>query len=140
MKPLAIWLVVVAVVFGVYAVVATSLRDTRQVFVFVDSSNPMATVWRDVPAALDRLSDRDRTEFALAQGQSRGSTLVHSWQDDLRWSIVEPFAPCSFADIDGFAEAGEADERVLITTPASLANPDCAVDTLDGWEIVLLEP
>ena len=37
MKPLAIWLVVVAVVFGGFALITSALRDTNQVFVVVDS-------------------------------------------------------------------------------------------------------
>lgn len=140
MKPFAIWLAIVAVVFGVFALVTSSAQETRRVFVFVDASNPMAPVWRDVPDALDRLDDRDRAEFALARGQSRRSELVHSWQPELRWSIVEPFAPCSFADIETFDEAIEADERVLVTTSASILTDDCDVEALTGWEIVLLDP
>lgn len=140
MKPFAIWSAIVAVVFGVFALVTSSAQETRRVFVFVDASNPMSPVWRDVPSTLDRIGDRDRTEFALARGQSRGSDLVHSWQDELRWSIVEPFAPCSFADIDTFGEAAEADERILITTAASLDTDACDIDALVGWEIILIEP
>ena len=135
MKPFAIWLAIVAVVFGGYAVVSSSLQETSRVFVFGDASNPMGPVWRDVPGELDRLDDRDNAEFALARGQSRGSELIHSWQAELRWSIVEPFAPCSFADIETFTEAADADERILVTTSAS-----CDTSALVDWEIVLLEP
>ncbi|MAT06237.1 MAG: hypothetical protein CL424_14460 [Acidimicrobiaceae bacterium] len=140
MKPLVIWLAIVVVVFGVFAVVSRSLQETSRVFVFVDASNPMGPVWRDVPRELDRIADRDDTEFALARGQSRGGELVHSWQDELRWSNVEPFAPCSFADIGTFTETAEADERILLTTPASLDADDCDPSTLVDWEIVLIEP
>ena len=140
MKPFAIWLAIVAVVFGAYALISASLQETSRVFVFVDASNPMGPVWRDVPAELDRIDDRDDAEFALARGQSRGSELLHSWQPELRWSLVEPFAPCSFADIGSFAEASEADERILVTTSASTDAEDCDVSTLVEWEIVLLEP
>jgi hypothetical protein len=139
-KPLVLWLAIVAVVFGAFALVTASLRETSQVFVFVDASNPMRPVWRDVPAALDRISDRSDAEFALARGQSRGSVLIHSWEPTLRWSSVEPFAPCSFADIATFAEAAEADDRILVTTSAAIDTPACDVSSLDGWEIVLLEP
>ena len=139
MKPFAIWLAIVAVIFGGYALVSSSLQETSRVFVFVDASNPMAPVWRDVPAELDRLDDRDHAEFALARGQSRSSELLHSWQPELRWSVVEPFAPCSFADIDSFAEATDADERILVTTTASLDTDACDTSTLADWEIVLLD-
>ena len=139
MKPFAIWLAIVAVVFGGYALVSTSLQETSRVFVFVDASNPMGPVWRDVPAQLDRLDDRDDAEFALARGQSRGSELIHSWQPELRWSIVDPFAPCSFADIESFVEATDADERILVTTSASLDTDACDTSTLVDWEIVLLD-
>lgn len=134
MKPFAIWLAIVAIVFGGYALVSWSLQETSRVFVFVDASNPMGPVWRDVPGELDRLDDRDNAEFALARGQSRGSELVHSWQSELRWSIVEPFAPCSFADIATFTEAADADERILITTADS-----CDTSALVDWEIILLD-
>jgi hypothetical protein len=134
-KPFAIWLAIVAVVFGVYALVSVSLQETSRVFVYVDASNPMAPVWRDVPGALDDVDDRDDAEFSLARGQSRGSTLIHSWQPELRWSNVDPFAPCSFEMIDGFDEASAADEKILITTADS-----CDTSALTDWEIILLEP
>jgi hypothetical protein len=133
-KPLAIWLAAVAVVFGGFALVARSTQETSKVFVFVDSSNPMDRVWRDVPAELDRIDNSERSEFSLAHGQSRGSELVHTWQSTLALSGVTPFAPCSFAEIDGFAEAVEADRRILVTTAGS-----CDTAGLDGWEIVLVD-
>lgn len=135
MKPFAIWLSIVIVLFGGYAVVASSLRATTQVFVFVDSSNPMAPVWVDVQRELDDIDDRDSAEFALAHGQSRQDELVHSWQPQLTFSGVEPFAPCSFDAIDTYPEAAEADERILITTDSS-----CDTSALVDWDVVLLEP
>jgi len=135
MKPLAIWIAVVAVVFGGYAIATSLLRETSQVFVFVDSSQPMQAVWRFVPAELDRIDDRDHSEFALAHGQSRTSAIVHTWQPELELVGVEPFAPCSFAEIDTFPEAAVADEKILVTTPGS-----CDTSALTDWEIVLLEP
>jgi hypothetical protein len=134
-KPFAIWLAAVVVVFGGYALVASLLQDTSRVFVFVDSSNPMEAVWRDVPRELDRIDDAERSEFALAQGQSRATDLVHSWQSELSLSGVTPFAPCSFDDIDDFTEAAEADARVLVTTTNS-----CDTSALVGWDVILLEP
>ena len=135
MKPFAIWLAIVAVVFGGYALISASLQETSRVFVFVDASFPMRPVWRDVPPELARIGDRDDAEFALARGQSRGSQLIHSWQPELRWSAVEPFAPCSFADIESFPEATDADERILITTADS-----CDTSALVDWEVVFLDP
>jgi hypothetical protein len=138
MKPLLIWLAVVAVIFGGYALVANSLRETSQVFVFVDSSNPMVQVWRKVTAELDDIDDRENSEFALAYGrdQGQGAELVHSWQPTLELVGVEPFGLCSFADIDTFPEATEADERILITTTAT----SCDTTTLTDWTIIALEP
>ncbi len=135
MKPFAIWLAIVVVVFGAYALIASSLRETTQVFVFVDSSNPMEPVWGDVQRELDRIDDRSSSEFALAHGQSRSAELVHSWQPELEFSGVTPFAPCSFEGIGTFTEAGEADDRILVTTVGS-----CPTDALEDWEIVVLEP
>ena len=135
MKPFAIWLAIVLVVFGGYALIASSLRETTQVFVFVDSSNPMAPVWIDVQRELDDIDDRDDAEFALAHGQSRQDELVHSWQPELTFRGVEPFAPCSFEAIDSSAEAADADERILITTSTS-----CDTSTLVDWDVILLEP
>jgi hypothetical protein len=133
-KPLLIWLAIVAVVFGVFALASTALQETSRVFVFVDASNPMSPVWRDVPSELDKIDDRDDAEFALARGQSRSSELVHTWQPELRWSNVEPFAPCSFDEIDSFPEAADADDRILVTTSDS-----CDTSALVDWEIVLLD-
>ena len=135
MKPLAIWLAIVAVVFGGYALVASLLRETEQVFVFVDSSFRMETLNNEIIVELDRIDDRSNAEFALARGQDRSSELVHSWQPDLRWSTTPLFAPCSFADIDAFPETTDADERILITTAGS-----CDTSTLAGWTIIELSP
>jgi hypothetical protein len=135
MKPFAIWLTIAVVVFGGYALIASSLRETTQVFVFVDSSNPMAPVWIDVQRELDDIDDRDDAEFALAHGQSRQDELVHGWQPELTLRGVEPFAPCSFEAIDSYVEASDADDRILITTSAS-----CDTSALVGWDVVLLEP
>ncbi|MFT7502876.1 MAG: hypothetical protein ACI91Q_001685 [Gammaproteobacteria bacterium] len=135
MKPLAIWLAAIAVVFGGYALVASSTQNTLRVFVFVDSSNPMTDVWRHVPGELDRIGDAERSEFALAHGQRQAVELLHSWQSELRLSGVEPFAPCSFDALDDFTEAAEADKRILVTTTDS-----CDTSALVGWDIIALEP
>ena len=79
MKPLAIWLAVVAVVFGGYALITSATRDTTQVFVVVDSSFQMRPVWTDVQLELDRIDDEDHAEFALATEKGP----VHSWQPEL---------------------------------------------------------
>lgn len=135
MKPLAIWIAIVAVVFGGYALATTLLRETEQVFVFVDSSNRMELLENEIVVELDGIDDRDDSEFALARGQSRGEELVHSWQTELRWTNTPLFAPCSFEGIDSFPEATEADERILITTAGS-----CPTDALTGWTIIELTP
>jgi hypothetical protein len=134
-KPLAIWLAIVAVVFGGYALVASLLRETEQVFVFVDSSFRMETLNTEIIAELDRIDDRSNAEFALARGQDRSSELVHSWQPELRWTTTPLFAPCSFAGIDSFTESTDADERILITTAGS-----CDTSTLGDWTVIELTP
>ncbi len=92
MKPLAIWIAVVAVVFGGYALVTRNARDTEQVFVVVDSSFQMQPVWSDVRRELDRIDDAEYSEFALATEKE----FIHSWQPELELVGVEPFAPCGF--------------------------------------------
>jgi len=134
-KPLAIWVAIVAVVFGAYALVATLLQETEQVFVFVDSSQPMELLENEIIVELDRLDDRDDTEFALARGQSRGEELVHSWQPEFRWTSTPLFAPCSFEGAESFTEAVDADERILITTAGS-----CDTSVLADWTIIELTP
>jgi hypothetical protein len=134
-KPLAIWVAIVAVVFGGYALVASLLRETEQVFVFVDSSFRMEALNNEIIVELDRIDDRSDAEFALARGQDRGNELVHSWQPELRWTTTPLFAPCSFADIDSFTEANDADERILITTAGS-----CDTSTIGDWTVVELTP
>src|SRR6478735_7159012 len=115
MKPLAIWLAVVAVVFGGYALITSATRDTTQVFVVVDSSFQMRPVWTDVQLELDRIDDEDHAEFALATEKGP----VHSWQPELTLVGVDAFAPCTFDGIDQSPEATAADERILITTSAN---------------------
>jgi len=133
-KPFAIWLAIVAVVFGGYALVSTALQETSRVFVFVDASNPMNGKDDEIRAELDDIDDRDDAEFALAFGRRNDRELVHSWQPELTW-ITEPlFAPCSFDGIDAFTEATDADDRILITTSGS-----CDATALVDWEIVLLD-
>lgn len=131
MKPLAIWVAVVAVVLGGYAVVTSLLQDTSRVFVVVDSSFPMAEVWSQVPGELDDLDDEDHAEFALVTEKRP----IHSWQSELALGGVEPFAPCTFDGIADHPEVADADELVLVTTAAS-----CDTSALTGWRIVTLTP
>ena len=137
MKPLAIWVAIVAVVFGGYALVANLLSETEQVFVMVDASQPMELLTNDIIVELDRIDDRDDAEFALATiSDSRSNSgLVHSWQSQLRWTTTPLFGRCSFADIDSFPEATDADERILITTAGS-----CDTSNLADWTVVELTP
>ena len=127
MKSFLIWIVGVALVFGVFAAVTSLTRDTKQVFVVVDSSFPMQAVWFQVPGVLDEIDDEDRAEFALATEKD----FVHSWQKTLNLVGVEPFAPCDFDGIDAYAEAQVADELVLVTTSTS-----CDTAALQGWRII----
>jgi hypothetical protein len=134
-KPLAIWIAVVAVVFGGYALVTSLLRGTEQVFVVVDTSFFMEAKEPEVRRELDRIDDRDRSEFALATVRDRGgAALVHDWQDELTLGGFQAFGPCSFAGIDGLPDASTADERILITTSTS-----CDTTALTGWTIVTLD-
>lgn len=130
MRPLAIWIIVVGVLLGAVALATTALRDTKRVFVVVDSSFPMSTVWRRVPTTLDDIDDRNYTEFALATEKSS----VHTWDGQLRLGSVEAFAPCDFDDITAYPEVQDADELILITTAAS-----CDTSGLAGWTIINLE-
>ena len=134
MKPFAIWLAIVAVVFGGYALVSTALQETSRVFVFVDVSFAMDGKDDEIRAELDDIDDRDDAEFALAFGRRSDSELVHSWQPELTWTTQPLFAPCAFDGIDAFAEATDADDRILLTTSGS-----CDTAALVDWEIVLLD-
>ncbi len=135
MKPLAIWLAIVAIVFGGYALVTTLLRETEQVFVVVDASQPMVLLNNKIIVELDRIDDRDDAEFALAFVRRNSAELDQSWQPELRWTNPPLFAPCDFDSIESFPEASEADERILITTAAS-----CPTDALTDWTIIELTP
>ena len=132
MKPLAIWLAVVAVVFGGYALITSATRHTEQVYVVVDSSFQMRPVWTDVQLELDRIDNEDHAEFALATEKGP----VHSWQSELTLVGVEAFAPCTFDGIADAPDAQAADKRILITTTANV----CPTDALIDWEIIELEP
>ena len=131
MKPLAIFLVGLVVVFGAVAVLITASRPTERVFVLVDNSFPMREVWRQVPGVLDDIDDQGYSEFALATEKD----LIHSWQGTLRFRSRTPYAPCDFSELEAYGELEDADERVLITTSSS-----CPTDALDGWTVITLEP
>ncbi len=132
MKPLAIWLAVVAVVFGAYALITSATRDTAQVYVVVDSSFQMRPVWTDVQLELDRIDNEQHAEFALATEKGP----VHSWQSALRLVGVDAFAPCTFAGVGDAPEAMAADKRILITT----VDNTCDTSALVDWEIIELTP
>lgn len=139
MKPFAIWLAIVAVVFGAYALVTVAMRDTTRVFVYVDVSQPMQPVWSQARRELDRRDDRDHAEFALAIGRRNTNDLVHSWQSSLRLpASTQPFAPCDLSGVESFPEAADADERILVTVAASTCLTDDLRATLTDWTIVEL--
>ncbi len=137
MKPLAIWVAIVAVVFGGYALIASLLAETERVVVVVDASQPMALLNNDIIIELDRIDDRDDAEFALATISDRPSNsgLVHSWQSELRWPNTPLFGPCSFDGIETLPEVADAGERILITTAGS-----CDTTALTDWTIIELTP
>jgi hypothetical protein len=136
-KPLAIWLAIVVVVFGGYAVVANLLDETEQVFVVVDASQPMMVLNNDIIVELDRIDDQDGAEFALAtvSSQRSNTALVHSWQAELRWANTPLFGRCSFDEIESFGEAADADDRILLTTAGS-----CDTSALVDWTVIELTP
>ncbi|MGI9623530.1 MAG: hypothetical protein ACR2PK_11890 [Acidimicrobiales bacterium] len=131
MKPLLIWVGIVGAVFAIFAVVTIWVRDTSRVFVVVDSSFPMSSVWSQVTDALDDIDDQSRAEFALATEKQS----IHGWQSTLTLVGVEPFAPCTFETIAGYPQVTEADELILVTTRSS-----CDTSALAGWEIINLGP
>lgn len=131
MKPLAIFIAGLVIVFGAFAVILNIVRDTERVFVVVDSSFPMTEVWSQVPGVLDDIDDRQYSEFALGTEKD----LVHSWQEELRLGTTNPFAPCDFSEIGAYSEVGEADELILVTTSSS-----CPVDAFTDWTVMILTP
>ena len=139
MKPFAIWLAIVAVVFGGYALFTVATRETTRVFVYVDVSQPMERVWSQTRRELDRIDDRDHAEFSLAIGRRNTNDLVHSWQSSLRLPAGErPFAPCNLSSAAAFDEAADADERILVTVGDSTCLTDGLRAELTDWTIVEL--
>ncbi len=135
MKPLAIWAVGVVAAFAALTGLTGATRDTDQVFVVVDTSQPMGGVLNRVPGELDRIDDREHTEFALAIVGAT-STSIHGYQSDLEWVDTEAFRPCSFEGINEFPAAASADERILVTNADNVAR--CSTSELDGWTIIQL--
>jgi len=130
-KPLAFWVIGLAVALGIFVVVVNVVRETGRVLVVVDSSFPMAEVWNRVPAELDEIDDQRYSEFALATEKS----LVHSWSQELRLGAVTAFAPCDFDEITTYTEVADADELILITTSTS-----CSTEAFSDWTIILIDP
>jgi hypothetical protein len=131
-KPFAVWLGAVAVVFGVVAGGYHMMRqgDPDRVFVVVDTAFDMDEVWRQVPGVLDGLDNDRYTEYALAT--DKGS--VHGWQSELRLNSTTPYAPRNLTAITAYPEVAEASKLILVTNaaPGEIAG-------LSGWEIVRLE-
>ena len=131
LKPLAVWLVatltVFAVIGGIYHVYLTA--NPAKVFVVVDASNPMTSVWDQVPGALDDISGRRYAEFSLAVEAVGHEQSIHGWSSTLDLGAQTPYAP---RDLQfDYPEIEEADELYLIT------NADAAETShLTGWIIV----
>ena len=131
MKPLAFWVIGLAIALGAFVVIVNLVRETDRVLVVVDSSFPMTEVWNRVPAELDEIDDQRYSEFALATEKS----LVHSWSQELRLGAVTAFAPCDFDEITTYTEVADADELILITTSTS-----CSTEAFSDWTIILIDP
>jgi hypothetical protein len=130
-RVLLVFLVGVALVFGAIAAAIVLTQPNERAFVVVDGSFPMRAVWDQVPGVLDDIEGEGYAEVALATEKD----LVHSWQPSFRLQAPDPYAPCDFSDIEAYAEAQEADARVLVTTSGS-----CLTEALAGWEVRTLEP
>ena len=127
LKPLAVWLAatltVFAVIGGIYHVYLTA--NPAKVFVVVDSSNPMNSVWHQVPDELDDISGRRYAEFSLATEKQS----IHGWSSTLDLGRPAVYAPRDL--LFDYREIEEADELYLIT------NADAAETShLTGWIIV----
>ncbi len=131
MKPLAFWVIGLAVALVVFVVVVNMVRETDRVLVVVDSSFPMTEVWDRVSGELDEIDDQRFSEFALATEK----TLVHTWSQELRLGPVTPFAPCGFDEVMAYGEIADADDLILITTSAS-----CPTEAFSDWSIIFLDP
>lgn len=119
--------------FGGFAAITNSVRDTERVFVVVDSSFQMEAVWGRVARELDRIDDAKFAEFALATEKQS----VHSWSDELSLGATQPFAPCGFEEIEDHSEFTQADTVILITTVGN----DCDATAInDSWTVIELEP
>lgn len=125
------FLVGVALVFGVLAATIVLTRPSERAFVVVDSSFPMRAVWDQVPRVLDGIEDEGYAEVALATEKD----LVHSWQPAFALPALTPYAPCDLSGIGSYAEAQTANVRVLVTTAAS-----CPADGYDDWQVRTLQP
>lgn len=132
MKALAIWVVVVSLVFGAAAGIyhVARSRDPEQVFVVVDSSFPMAQDWAEVQTVLDGLDGDRYAEYALATEK----TTVHTWADELHLAGVTAYAPRDLSKLlrpDAYPEMEEASKLVLVTNA-----PAAETEALVAWEIV----
>ena len=131
LRPLVIWLVAIlaafAVLGGIYHAYLTA--SPTRVFVVVDSSNPMNSVWSQVPDALDDISGRRYAEFSLATEKER----VHGWSSTLDLGSPSAYAPRNLQF--SYPEIEEADEIYLITNADSSETAH-----LVGWNIVRLGP
>jgi len=132
MKPLAIWLAMTLIIFGLFSGVYhlyLSARPTK-VLVVVDSSFPMDAVWDQVPDALEDIGGRRYAEFSLATEKGR----IHSWSSTLKLGTVSAYAPRSWDGLN-YPEIEEAAEIYLLTN----ADPSETAQ-FRGWNIIRLSP
>jgi hypothetical protein len=133
-RALAVWLPVVAVLFGGYAWLTDRAlgEDPEQVLVVVDSSFDMEPYWRQADAELAGIEGERYTEYALATEKE----LVHGFQEDLGdVAGVTPFAPCQAEEALALPEAGQADRVVLVTTAGSCLDAEAPA----SWERVTVD-
>jgi hypothetical protein len=132
-RALAVWLPVLVLVFGGYAVASDRALsgDPQQVLVVVDSSFDMEPYWREAGAELDGLDGERYTEYALATEKDS----VHGFQAELgALDGVTPFAPCDAEDALALPEAADADRVVLVTAGGSCLDTEAP----GSWDRVIV--
>jgi hypothetical protein len=141
-KPFAIWLAIVAVVFGGYALISSSLQETSRVFVVRRRVSRHGAVRRRRSVASSTASTTAATPSspwrALSSRRS-DSGLVHSWQPAaalVRRPTVRPVLVRRHRVLRG----GVRRRRRILVTTSPRPTAACDAGTLVDWEIVLLDP
>ena len=105
MKPFLIWLVIFVLGFGTATATQhwVKTNEPDRITIIVDASYPMSTKWDNVKDAVNKISNKNYTLYALFTEKG----IVHNWKDKPVIGQTKAYGPRDFtsiAKIDNFID------------------------------------